>query len=147
MREFIWIYLLDLRVRIHKGRFVSCERRYMVLNNHLEHGLTDSPKYLKQDGYSQTQADHVLLVKHFTDGRITILIVYVDDILLTGNHEGEMRRLKMLLSKEFEIKDLGHLKYFLGDGSGTEQQRNFNISMQVCSRSLTRDRHEWVQTC
>ena len=44
------------------------------------------------------------------------MIVYVDDIVLTGNHEVEMRRLKMLLSKQFEIKDLGHLKYFLGMG-------------------------------
>ena len=88
------------------------------------YGLKQSPrawfdrftKVLKQDGYSQTQADHTLFVKHFTDGRITILIVYVDDIVLTGNHEVEMRRLKMLLSKQFEIKDLGHLKYFLGMG-------------------------------
>ena len=86
------------------------------------YGLKQSPrawfdrftKVLKPDGYSRTQADHTLFIKHFTDGRITILIVYVDDIVLTRNHEGGMRRLKMLLSKEFEIKDLGHLKYFLG---------------------------------
>ena len=43
-----------------------------------------------------------------------ILIVYVDDIVLTGNHEEEIRRLKGLLSREFEIKDLGLLRYFLG---------------------------------
>ena len=55
----------------------------------------------------QSQADHTLVIKHFTDGKIIVLIVYVDDIVLTGNHEEEMRRLKLLLSKEFEIKDLG----------------------------------------
>ena len=66
------------------------------------YGLKQSPrawfdrftKVLKQDRYSQTQANHTLFVKHFMDGKITILIVYVDDILLIGNHEGEMRRLK-----------------------------------------------------
>ena len=47
---------------------------------------------LKKDGYTQTQADHTLFLKHFTDGRLTVLIVYVDDIVLTGNHEGEVRR-------------------------------------------------------
>jgi len=53
-------------------------------------------------------------VKHSTGGRITVLIVYVDDIVLTGNNEEEIRRLKLLLSKEFEIKDLGLLRFFLG---------------------------------
>ena len=38
----------------------------------------------------------------------------MDDIVLTGNCKEEMTHLKHLLSREFEIKDLGHLKYFLG---------------------------------
>lgn len=40
--------------------------------------------------------------------------MYVDDIILTGYHEEEVVRLKTLLAKEFEIKNLGTLKYFLG---------------------------------
>ena len=43
-----------------------------------------------------------------------MLIVYVDDIILTGNNEEEIRKLKKFLALEFEIKDLGGLKYFLG---------------------------------
>lgn len=42
------------------------------------------------------------------------MIVYVNDIILTGDDTEEMNRLKMNLAKEFEIKDLGQLKYFLG---------------------------------
>ncbi|KAK3028164.1 hypothetical protein RJ639_038688 [Escallonia herrerae] len=44
----------------------------------------------------------------------TILIVYVDDIILTRDDYEEMNRLKTILTKEFEIKDLGKLRYFLG---------------------------------
>ena len=44
---------------------------------------------------------------------ITILLVYVDDIILTSNDEIEMERLKRNLA-DFEINDLGPLKYFLG---------------------------------
>lgn len=48
------------------------------------------------------------------DGKVTILIVYVDDIIITGNNEAEIERLKNKLATEFEIKDLGLLRYFLG---------------------------------
>lgn len=64
--------------------------------------------------FSQCQTDHTLFIKHSTKGKITIIIVYVDDIILTGDHEEEIKRLKGFLAKEFEIKDLGNLKYFLG---------------------------------
>ena len=46
--------------------------------------------------------------------KVITLIVYVDDIVLTGNDPAEMEKLKRRLAKEFEIKDLGKLKYFLG---------------------------------
>lgn len=64
-------------------------------------------------GYQQSNADHTLFIKHYK-GKITILIVYVDDIVVTGNDTEEIARLKKLLAKEFKIKDLGKLQYFLG---------------------------------
>lgn len=48
------------------------------------------------------------------DRKVTGLIVYVDDIVVTGNDEVEMEQLKSNLTREFKIKDLGSLKYFLG---------------------------------
>ena len=39
--------------------------------------------------------------------------MYVDDIIVTGNDEKEKKALKQCLIREFEIKELGRLKYFL----------------------------------
>lgn len=64
-------------------------------------------------GYRQCQVNHTLFVKR-QGTKVTTLIVYVDDIFATRNEDGEITRLKDQLAQEFEIKDLGHLKYFLG---------------------------------
>uniref|UniRef100_A0A8R7UCU5 Reverse transcriptase Ty1/copia-type domain-containing protein n=1 Tax=Triticum urartu TaxID=4572 RepID=A0A8R7UCU5_TRIUA len=64
-------------------------------------------------GYKQCNGDHTVFYRH-AERRITILAVYVDDIIITGDDDIEILRLKKNLSKEFEVKDLGHLRYFLG---------------------------------
>jgi hypothetical protein len=43
-----------------------------------------------------------------------MLAVYVDDMIVTGDDEEEIAQLKVRLGKEFEVKDLGLLRYFLG---------------------------------
>ena len=45
---------------------------------------------------------------------MTALIIYVDNMIITGNDSAEIMRLQELLSREFEMKNLGGLKYFLG---------------------------------
>ncbi|XP_024030615.1 uncharacterized protein LOC112094295 [Morus notabilis] len=69
---------------------------------------------MKDLGYRQSQGDHTLFFKHSASGGVTALLVYVDDIIVTGNDEKEKDDLKRRLIQEFEIKELGRLKYFLG---------------------------------
>ncbi|RVW92973.1 Retrovirus-related Pol polyprotein from transposon RE1 [Vitis vinifera] len=86
------------------------------------YGLKQSPKawferfgkVIKHYGYTQSQADHTMFYKHSNEGKVVILIVYVDDIVLTGDDCNELEKLKGKLAEEFEIKDLEALKYFLG---------------------------------
>lgn len=54
-----------------------------------------------------------MFVKHSNPDRISVIIVYLDDIVITGNHEEEITQFKRV-AKKFEMKDLGLLKYFLG---------------------------------
>ncbi|KAK2414048.1 putative mitochondrial protein [Trifolium repens] len=102
------------------------------------YGLKQSPRAwfekftqsMKKQGYIQGQADHTLFTKFSQDGKIAVLIVYVDDIVLTGNDTDEMGRVKEKLAVDFEIKDLGSMRYFLGmevarskDGIVVSQQK------------------------
>ncbi|GJS82100.1 ribonuclease H-like domain-containing protein [Tanacetum coccineum] len=47
-------------------------------------------------------------------GVFLALLVYVDDIIITGNSVSEIEKFKVFLKSKFMIKDLGKLKYFLG---------------------------------
>ncbi|XP_042027264.1 uncharacterized mitochondrial protein AtMg00810-like [Salvia splendens] len=64
-------------------------------------------------GFRQSNSDHTLFLKK-RDDKITCLIIYVDDMIITGDDTEEIERLKGSLFQEFEMKDLGNLKYFLG---------------------------------
>ena len=54
------------------------------------------------------------IVPYLANGKIIILIAYVDDIIVIENYIKEMDCLKKVLSREFKIKDIGTLRYFIG---------------------------------
>jgi Reverse transcriptase (RNA-dependent DNA polymerase) len=42
------------------------------------------------------------------------VLIYVNDIIITGDNLKKIKRVKMQLKEKFDIKDLRLLKYFLG---------------------------------
>ncbi|KAI3736523.1 hypothetical protein L2E82_26344 [Cichorium intybus] len=63
--------------------------------------------------FKQTHADASLFIYKQGDTFVAALI-YVDDVIITGNDIAIIRDTKDHLDKQFSIKDLGPLKYFLG---------------------------------
>ncbi|GKB43255.1 putative RNA-directed DNA polymerase [Tanacetum coccineum] len=78
---------------------------------------------MKKYGYKQSNTDHTLFLSHRGD-RVTCLIIYVDDMIITENDE----------SAEFEMKDLGNLRYFLGIEVMRSQQGIF-----ICQKKYILD--------
>lgn len=50
----------------------------------------------------------------FVDARVTIILAYVEDIILTSNDFDYIKELTLSLNNWFILKDLGNLSYFLG---------------------------------
>ncbi len=48
------------------------------------------------------------------DHDIVIIVIYVDDLIVTRDNDVDIFDLKKLLKKNFEMKNLGKLHYFLG---------------------------------
>jgi hypothetical protein len=78
------------------------------------YGLKQAPKawldkigqYLVTSGFQTSNAKFSLYVKK-TDHGIVIIIIYVDDLIITRDSDANIFDLKKLLKQKFEMKDLG----------------------------------------
>ena len=68
--------------------------------------------FLHSLGFSKSTVDSNLYFK-VVHNHVLILILYVDDLFLTGD-EQLIEQCKRELTSEFEMKDLGFMHYFLG---------------------------------
>ncbi|PKI72225.1 hypothetical protein CRG98_007423 [Punica granatum] len=94
------------------------------------------PKFsvaLKDYGFEQSAADYSLFT-YSREGIFMVVLVYVDDLILTGNDPSSCSRFKQYLDHCFHIKDLGKLKYFVG----IEVARTTD-NLFLCQRKYTLD--------
>uniref|UniRef100_A0A2N9JAS4 Reverse transcriptase Ty1/copia-type domain-containing protein n=1 Tax=Fagus sylvatica TaxID=28930 RepID=A0A2N9JAS4_FAGSY len=85
------------------------------------YGLKQAPRawfqrfssFLLQLGFYCSRADTSLFVFH-KHSNIIYLLLYVDDIIITGNNPSLLENFTCKLNSEFATKDLGSLSYFLG---------------------------------
>ncbi|GJQ92447.1 putative RNA-directed DNA polymerase [Tanacetum coccineum] len=110
----------DVYMTLPEGYFDVNDKKVCKLQKSL-YGLKQTPRkwrekltsVLKVFGFEQSKNDFSLYTKSAGESFV-VLLVYVDDILITGNDMTEINNCKKLLNSEFMIKDLGVLKYFLG---------------------------------
>jgi len=69
-------------------------------------------KFLIDLGFTQSKQDYSLFTRS-DEGKFLVVLVYVDDILITGSDGGGIVSVKAALHKAFTIKDLGEARYFL----------------------------------
>ena len=67
---------------------------------------------IQEDDYHQSRADNSLFTK-FSGNSFTIVLIYVDEMIIVGNDENAIASFKESLPAKFCIKDLGKLHYFL----------------------------------
>jgi hypothetical protein len=85
------------------------------------YGLKQSPRawfgrfnaVVTEFGLRRSSYDHSVFFTSSSSGCI-LLVVYVDDIVITGSDKSGIKKLKDFLASRFQTKDLGPLKYFLG---------------------------------
>lgn len=102
--------------------FVSQDRPdYVCKLKKAIYGLKQSPRawfgkiaeFLELNGFQLTHADTSLFIKKIDD-KVVVVLVYVDDLIITGDVQEEITQLKANLCVRFKMKDLGKLVHFIG---------------------------------
>ncbi|RVW67415.1 Retrovirus-related Pol polyprotein from transposon TNT 1-94 [Vitis vinifera] len=88
-------------------------------------------------GFIQSKADYSLFTCR-KGKSFTALLIYVDDILITGNDVNAIVALKQFLHSHFRIKDLGDLKYFLGI-EVSRSKKGISISQRKYTLEILKD--------
>ena len=68
--------------------------------------------YLIENGFHRSESELTLYIKVNEQGKMLILCLYVDDLIFTSDFSIEY--FKAVMESEFEMTDLGHMKFFLG---------------------------------
>ncbi|KAG8491159.1 hypothetical protein CXB51_014323 [Gossypium anomalum] len=84
-------------------------------------------QFLISNGFVLSKSNASLFVKVTTKFFVYVL-VYVDDIIITGSSANEISCFVQQLHKEFSLKDMGDVHYFLG----IEVNRLSNGSLHLC---------------
>ena len=115
---------------------------YVCLLHKAIYGLKQAPRawfdkfssYLIQFGFVCNTWLPSLFV-YQKDRDVIFLLLYVDDMVLTGNNQTLIQRLLKDLSKQFRMKDMGPLSYFLGIQAQFTPTGLFLNQEKICSRS------------
>ena len=91
--------------------FANSTKHYMVLN--IQAWFTKLSNALLNWGFQLTRVNNSMFLHHSTN-EVLILLIYVDDILVTDNNSFYVFSFISYLNSLFAIGDLGHLNYFLG---------------------------------
>ncbi|XP_024022491.1 uncharacterized protein LOC112091940 [Morus notabilis] len=95
--------------------------------------------HVTKAGFERSSYDSCLYHKNASSRNSVFLILYADDMLITGEDLNDIKEVKKMLSVEFDMKDLGQAKKILGiDIKRDKQGRILCLSQEEYLRKVVR---------
>lgn len=112
----------DVYIAQPPGYVVKGEEEKVYKLKKALYGLKQAPRawfsriesYFIKEGFERSSCEHTLFTKRKEKNKILIVSLYVDDLIFTCNDLIMMGNFKESMKREFEMTDLGEMKYFLG---------------------------------
>ena len=132
IKEELYMHPPPGYTKASQGQVCKLKRSLYGLRQASKQSNLELRKFLLHHGFVQSKLDYSMLtIQHGSD--FTVVVAYVDDLLVAGNNISTIQHLKAQLHKAFTIKDLGPLRYFLGvdvtrDSSGRHSFKSKEIN-------------------
>jgi hypothetical protein len=110
------IYMLqpkDFQIKGHEEKVYKLKRSLYGFKQSSRQWYLKFHQAILEIGFKISLLDHCVYICN-ENNKFTILSLYVDDILLTGNCPNMINNTKLFLSSKFEMKDMGATTYVLG---------------------------------
>lgn len=112
----------DVYVQQPKGYVIEGEENKVYKLHKALYGLKQAPRawfsrieeYFVKEGFVKSQNEETLFLKTNKLANILFVSVYVDDLIYTGDNVSMMEDFKKSMQREFDMTDLGKMRYFLG---------------------------------
>lgn len=116
------VLLEDVYIEQPKGYEVKGKEEMVYKLHKALYGLKQAPRawfsrleeYFMKAGFEKSQNEETLFLKKNKEGNILIVSVYVDDLIYTGSDYSMMEEFKKSMQNEFDMTDLGKMRFFLG---------------------------------
>ena len=115
---------LSEEVYIEQPRGYEIEgKEHLVYKLHKAlYGLKQAPRawfsriegHFIKEGFQKCDSEQTLFTKKNAAGKIIIVSIYVDDLIFTGDDKNMMCDFKNSMMREFDMTDLGSMRFFLG---------------------------------
>ncbi|KAJ0809226.1 putative RNA-directed DNA polymerase [Helianthus annuus] len=112
----------DVYVQQPQGYVIQNEEHKVYKLRKALYGLKQAPRawfsriesYFIKEGFERSNVEHTLFIKRNMKGNVLFVNVYVDDLIYTGDNMAMMQEFKGSMKREFEMTDLGKMRFFLG---------------------------------
>jgi hypothetical protein len=83
-------------------------------------------------GLKPSAADPCIFIKRDAAGNVLVVVLYVDDMMIAGSNKQIVSAFKDAIKKQFEVKDLGELKWILGmEVTRDRERKTLSINQKV----------------
>ena len=132
----------DIYIEQPEGDIVGDPRVLKLKLNKSLYGTRQAPKNwydeingtFKKFGLTRSKVDQCLYFK-ISGNNLLVVLLYVDDIVITGSWKEEIKKFKEYLMSNYEIKDLGEIYHCLG----------FVVTRNRSKRTLMIDQEHYVE--
>lgn len=112
----------DVYVDQPQGYEVKTAMHKVYKLNKALYGLKQAPRawfsrieaYFLNEGFEKCGSEQTLFTKVSKQGKLLVISLYVDDLIFAGDDENMVVEFKQSMMNEFDMTDLGKMRFFLG---------------------------------